>query len=73
MSAKERSLSIGACQSCGKEIRVGDAYCVPCATANTNRDAAYFDRWLLIFACAITAMIALYLAYVATRYLGLAA
>lgn len=49
MTASERSLSVGACQTCGAKVEISNAYCVPCATEYADCDVAYFDRWLLVF------------------------
>jgi hypothetical protein len=51
MSAKERSRSIGVCRSCGETVKVPDVYCLSCATDQADRDAVYFDHWLVVFAC----------------------
>ncbi|MCX4195413.1 hypothetical protein OMR07_07255 [Methylobacterium organophilum] len=70
MTAKERSLSIGVCQSCGAKVQPSNTYCVACAIDHADRDAVYFDRWLSIFVCVLAGAMIAGLIYIVSRYGG---
>jgi hypothetical protein len=54
---------LSTCRSCGRTIRSGTVYCVPCAAAQADRDARTFDRWLLISLGVTAVMLAAWALY----------